>query len=212
MAVILATMILGDAEEFQQLYGIILFSAIFFAMSNNAEIPTMKRSRDVVYFDLNVSLYSPLAYMIGVVATTLPLALVAGIIYTSIVYWSCGFSPVFSLYLYFLLVLFCLDQGIGAFLRLFSIAAKSSDVGSSITTSFIGLWILVGGFYLVRSQIPNWLSWLVWVSPFWYTLSGVAISEFNSAQYPNGQGDAYLSAFDVPDSSVLQGLDRKSVV
>jgi ABC-type multidrug transport system ATPase subunit/ABC-type multidrug transport system permease subunit len=206
MAVILATMILGDAEEFQQLYGIILFSAIFFAMSNNAEIPTMKRSRDVVYFDLNVSLYSPLAYMIGVVATTLPLALVAGIIYTSIVYWSCGFSPVFSLYLYFLLVLFCLDQGIGAFLRLFSIAAKSSDVGSSITTSFIGLWILVGGFYLVRSQIPNWLSWLVWVSPFWYTLSGVAISEFNSAQYPNGQGDAYLSAFDVPDSSVLQGL------
>lgn len=206
MAVILATMILGDVEEFQQLYGIILFSAIFFAMSNNAEIPTMKRSRDVVYQDLNADLFSPTAYMLSVVVTNLPLALVAGIIFTSIVYWGCGFAPIFSGYLYFLLVLFCLDQGVSAFLRLFSIAAKTSDVSGSITTSFLGLWILVGGFYLVRNQIPGWLSWLVWISPFWYTLSGVAISEFNSKKYDKGQGDAYLAAFDVPDTSVLQGF------
>lgn len=205
MAVILATMILGDTTEFQQLYGIVLFSAIFFAMSNNAEIPTMKQSRDVVYHDLDANLYTPFAYMTSVFLSLFPLSLLASIIYSSIVYWSCGFSPLFVLYLYFLLILLCLDQAIAAFLRFFSIAAKTSDVGGAFTTSFIGLWILVGGFYLVRSQIPSWLGWLVWLSPFWYTLSGVAISEFNSNQYLNNQGD-YLEAFNVPDSIVLQGL------
>jgi hypothetical protein len=63
MAIILATMILGDTTEFQQLYGIVLFSAIFFAMSNNAEVPTMNQSRDVVYRDLDAILYTPFAYI-----------------------------------------------------------------------------------------------------------------------------------------------------
>jgi ABC-type multidrug transport system ATPase subunit len=56
VACILGSMILSKLLDFVQLYGIALFAAVFFAMSNNVELPTMGAARRIVYRHLQCGL------------------------------------------------------------------------------------------------------------------------------------------------------------
>lgn len=36
---------------------------------------------------------------------------------------------------------------------------------------FLSVWLLCSGFFVIRSALPPWLSWLPWISPFWYAIN-----------------------------------------
>lgn len=47
-----------------------------------------------------------------------------------------------------------------------------------------------GGFFVVRSQIPNWLIWLVYISPFHWSVDAAANNEFSDGRYDGPYGGA----------------------
>lgn len=208
MGAILATLFINPPPSaFQLRFGLALFSCIFIGFTNNAEVPGALLSRKVVYRHDDSGLYSPAAYVYALVACSIPVALVADVIYGSIVYWPTNFVPEAARFLFFLLVIFLMDNTMGAYLRTLAYACRSQEVANALGTAFIGIWLLCAGFYIIRSQLPVWLAWLVWTSPFFWAVTSVTNNEFTSGRYaapaPGGPpgvttGEVYLSQYAYP--------------
>ena len=221
IACILGSMLLNKLLDFVQLYGISLFAAVFFAMSNNVELPTMAAARRIVYRHLQSGLYSPFAYISSIVLASLPLALLANIAFSSILYFTSGFNPRFLNFLWFALVVFSIDLAMAAWARLLALSCRALDVANAMTNAILAVWLLLGGFYLIRSEMPHWLSWAVWLSPFWYSTTSIALNEFRSERWSHpsssapgaeSQGALYLAAFDIPNSRSLQALSVVALI
>jgi ABC-type multidrug transport system ATPase subunit/ABC-type multidrug transport system permease subunit len=206
MAAILGTVLLAKPPDpFVVLYGVSFFACTFFGMSNNAEVTTILKARSVVYKHLGARLYSPGLWIAAVVLVSLPLALASNLAFSGIAYWTTGFTPDVSRFLFFVVVLAGVDLWFAAYLRLLALAVPSQDVANAVGAGVLGIWLLTAGFYVVRNEMPVWLAWLAWTSPFWYALSALANNEFSAPRW-GAEGAVFLAAFDVPFSRTLQWL------
>ena len=55
----------------------------------------------------------------------------------------------------------------------------------------------LSGFLITADKIPNWLIEMFWTSPFSWGVRSLALNEFHSGRYAEGQGDAYLSIWQI---------------
>jgi len=209
MGIVLAT-VFEDAPPaiFSIRFGLTLFSCIFLGFSNNAELPMSFLSRRVVWRHVDAGLYSPAAYLLALVTVSLPLLLLNDAVYGSLVYWPTNYAPEASRFFFYLLVITLVDLSMGAYLRALAYATPSMERAGAVGQGIIGIWLLFAGFYIIRSQAPQWLVWLAWVSPFFWAVCAVTNSEFSAPRYaapppgaPPGStsaGQLYMSSFDYP--------------
>lgn len=47
----------------------------------------------------------------------------------------------------------------------------------------VGVFLLFGGFLITKDNIPEWLVWIYWSTPFSWAIRALVINEFKSADY-----------------------------
>jgi ABC-type multidrug transport system ATPase subunit/ABC-type multidrug transport system permease subunit len=215
MGIILGTVALNPPLSNAPLrIGLSLYSVIFVSFANSAEMPVILNSRSVVYKQTAAGFYSPFAYIAGAIIGTLPVAIIADLIFSNLVYWMTGFAPEFDNYLFYFLVLVSMDLLVAAIFRCMMLSGQKQDASQAVGMAVISIFMLSSGFFIIRSQLPPWLQWLPWLSFFWYAISSLANNEFHATRWntPSPQnpsqtvGQVFLAQYSIPYSRTLQWL------
>lgn len=215
MGLILGTVALNPPlSNFPLRVGLSLYSVIFVSFANSAEMPIVLNGRSVAYKHTAMGFYSPLSFIAGSIVGTLPIALVADLIFSNLVYWMTGFAPEFDQYLFFLLVLFSMDLLVAAIFRTMMLSGRQQDASQAVGMAVISIFMLSSGFFIIRSQLPSWLQWLPWLSFFWYAISSLANNEAHASRWQRSSpqdpsktvGQVFLSLYDIPYSRTLQWM------
>lgn len=73
-------------------------------------------------------------------------------------------------YLFFLLTIFAMDLLLASVFRLMMLTGRTQDKASAVGMAAISIWMLSSGFFVIRSQLPVWLTWLPFISPYFWAV------------------------------------------
>ena len=129
-----------------------------------------------------------------------------------ILYFIPGFVAEADRFFFYLLLLFSISSAMSQMFRTITYLGKNADVAQSLNMPFVMLFVVFGGFLIPRSEVPNWLIWAYYLSPFSWAQNSLALNEFTAGKY-SGPGTAdptitlgqeYLRAFGLRDTKIWQ--------
>merc|ERR1712217_610310 len=126
------------------------------------------------------NLYAVAPYYLAKLLVAIPLEIIPLAIGNSVAYWALKLNHSPERYLLYLLLTismtlssvilgFCLAAATGG-----NIQAASASVGPLAI-----VFLLLGGFYINKSTIPSWISWLSEINYVSWSYEGLAINEFH---------------------------------
>jgi ABC-type multidrug transport system ATPase subunit/ABC-type multidrug transport system permease subunit len=184
--------------------GLLLFGVMFCGFGNMAEIPIAIDSKNVVQKQYGYGLFPLSTYLLAVVICHMPLVILETIIFGSVIYWLSGLATNAGVFLFFLLVVFCTGLAMSTWFRFLAYSSPNMESGQLLAGPSTAIFMLFSGFLITYSNIPNWLIWLYWLSPFSWALRSLMQNEFFSPSYrgpcsysPNNtEGECALQFFD----------------
>lgn len=214
MAVILSTMFLGlSPERGASRFGLVIFGAMYLGYTNGAEVPQAFYSRPIAYRHTLASCYSELAYVTSMVLAALPVSMTVCLVYVALLYWITGFAANVTYFLTLTLAMMGIDQLIAALFRGFAYLTPTMEWASALATGVYALWLMSSGYFsLVGGSFAVWLSWLRFVSPYYWLMTVVANTELQSSAYDaidaSGQTlrQEFLGLYSFIDSNVAKWL------
>lgn len=98
-------------------------------------------------------------------------------------YWLVGYNydeaGPFFFYLAGLIIAYWASEGV---LMILAYVCKDAETANGVTVAIIGVLFIFSGLLVNPEQSEPWLSWLVWLSPYWYGFEALAV---NWARYYN---------------------------
>lgn len=170
-------------QQSQSRLGLILFSAISMAFSNMAEVPMACDSVYVIYKQVDAGFYPTLPYIVALTLVSIPLVILECTIFGSIIYWMSSFNDNAGSFFYYLFMMMLVDLVISVLFRSFCYLASNPDIAQMLAGPTTAVFLIFGGFLVVREKIPNFLIWLYWISPFSWVVRAMAINEFEDVRY-----------------------------
>lgn len=198
-------------DDFSLKIGVLTFSIIFLSFANLAEIPVIIEQRQVVQKQSRAKFYPFSSYTFSAFLTHAPIAATEVVILGSILYWMTGLSEEAGRFFFFLFLLFCASMTLGTLFRIVSVASTNMEVAQSQGGPVIGAMLLFGGFLITRENIPIWLRWLYWLSPFSWSITSLMQNEVGDEKYDvpvrgsnKTLGELGLENYDVPSEDAYQ--------
>lgn len=187
---------------FQARLGLGLFASVFVSFSNAAEIPHTGSDKVVVYKQMAAGFYGSPAYALSVFLAHLPLSITENIVFCLFVYFMTGYASDAGRFFFFLLLLWSISLCSSSIFRMLTYLTPRDDIALQVAGPTIAFLFLFGGYLIEEPEIPRWLVWLFWLSPFSWFLRSMAINEYDADRYdepfPNRPyegirtGDAYM--------------------
>ena len=170
-------------SRFQARLGLALFASTFVAFSNAAEISFTGEHKLVVFKQFDAGFYGSPAYAVAVFLVHLPLSITEITIFTLFLYFMTGFAAEAGRYFFFLLMVWSISLCSSSIFRMLTYLTPRNDVALQVAGPTIAFMFLFGGYLIDEPQIPRWLVWLFWLSPFSWYLRSVAINEYDASRY-----------------------------
>jgi len=167
------------------LNGVIFFSTLFNALSAMSMLPVIY-SQKAVFFKHSKNLFFPTAaFVLSQTIVLYPFQIAETFTFSTIVYWSVGFSETTSgsRYFSFMLILFVFGLCASQLFRLLASAIPSREAAQPLAGICTVMMVLFSGFIVPESNIPNGWIWFYWINPAAYCLKAVSINEFLSPDY-----------------------------
>jgi len=169
------------------IYAYFFFAMLYWVMNGMFEaLFAFPQERVIIQKERATASYRLSAYFASATVADLPLFLVMPCIYMTISFWmvcpSFGF-PTFIAVLGISFLSVMTGQALG-----FLIGASFDDpkIGQSVATVCVLFLMLLGGFF--AQNIPFWLSWAVYISPFAYASNAAMLVIFRSDVPCDGSG------------------------
>uniref|UniRef100_A0A7N0V1X9 ABC transporter domain-containing protein n=1 Tax=Kalanchoe fedtschenkoi TaxID=63787 RepID=A0A7N0V1X9_KALFE len=179
-----------NIQDINNAMGSMYASVIFLGIQNTLSVqPILTIDRAVLYRERAAGMYAALPYAFAQALIEIPYILTQSILYGCIIYSTIGFEweiQKFFCFLYFMFVALLYDTYFG----LMAVAATpNQNVAYVATSALFSIWNLFSGFLIPVSRLPIWWRWNYYLSPFAWTLYGLAGSQFADVQdrLPNGQ-------------------------
>jgi ABC-type multidrug transport system ATPase subunit/ABC-type multidrug transport system permease subunit len=170
-----------DPTEIQQVIGIIFAASLFLSLGQASQLPTFIAARAIFYKQRGANFFRTSSYVLANSVSQLPLCVAETLIFGTLVYWMCGFVPHAGEFFLFLLVLFLTNVSLGSFYFALTAAAPDINISTSVSMAATLVFILLAGFVITESQIPDYFIWLYWMTPISWTLRALAVIEYRSA-------------------------------
>uniref|UniRef100_K3WZI5 ABC transporter domain-containing protein n=1 Tax=Globisporangium ultimum (strain ATCC 200006 / CBS 805.95 / DAOM BR144) TaxID=431595 RepID=K3WZI5_GLOUD len=212
-----------DPTNIQVVFCIIFISLVFLSLGQMALIPMVMESRDIFYKQRGANFFRTSAYVLANAASQIPLLVVEALLFGAIVYWLCGFTASASAFFTYEILLLLTNMVFSAWFFFIASASPNFLTADPLATFTVLVFILFAGFVALKSQIPDFLIWLYWVSPYSWSIRAIAVNEYRSPKYDvctfgdidycgrfenKTMGQYYLSLFDVqPDKEwIMYGV------
>ena len=197
MAVIVGTVFLqipADRGSGIQTLAAIYFAVNFLSFGAMPQMAQVLGQKPILIKQRNDGWYSGLAYGLVHAIYAIPMGLLDALLFTPIFYFTVGFNTAADSFFVFLLIVLLVNMSMGGFFRFLGAAAPNLVIASALGGITLLFLLLTSGFTLPPANIPPWIIWIYWISPFAYGFRGLAINEFLSAKWavPVGGGGGTL--------------------
>eukprot|EP00667_Euglena_gracilis_P002184 EG_transcript_2185 len=171
---------------------------VFYAMMANSlafsAIPAIVNGRRILYREMAANFYPPVSWVTASQVADIPISAVEALLFCSIVYWMCAFSPVVSDFFVFTSGVFLVKVGMVAFFRLLGLLSPNDVFGTGTATIILLLLLIHTGYAVALANVKPWWLWMYWVSPLQYGLTAMTLNEFHSNHYSGLQDPTEPSA------------------
>jgi len=166
----------------------------FFSINNFMQnifstITTFPLERSVFLREYAANLYGVVPYFLGKSLVETPIGLGITFLYAAIVYYIVGLRSDPTNYFTFICIYVCLTflaQGMGL---LFGCAFSNFNTAMVVTQFSLMPAFLFSGFLINQNNMPIWLSWIRFLSPFRYSLEAASRNEFDGNTADFGGSD-----------------------
>ena len=201
----------GDLAGMQNRAGCLFFTLTFFAFGSLTSIDLFIAERTVFTRELQGNYYRVATYFFakatldGLLLRILPAAL-----YGIIVYWSIGLRPEISHVMVFFATLSLFNLAAGGLAMVIAVVSPTAGFASLATIVILLISLLFGGFLANAESLPPWLSWLQYLSIFYYGFEILFVNEvhgldvqFDAAGLDvNVKGDLFLDTFNFSEKDL----------
>ncbi|KAL0412871.1 UNVERIFIED_CONTAM: Pleiotropic drug resistance protein 3 [Sesamum radiatum] len=178
MTVFLRTQMHVDLIHANNYMGALFYTLIILLIDGIPELSMTVARLEVFYKQRDLFFYPAWAFAIPNAIVRIPLSLFVAVVWTSVTYYTIGYSPEAGRFFrQMLLVFFVHLASISVFRFLASVfrGLVASATAGSMTLLFA---LLFSGFMIPRPSMPAWLKWAFWVSPLSYGEIGFTGNEF----------------------------------
>ena len=171
------------ADNFIVKISMSIFAASAVSFASFAEIPAIFVGKRTAARHIKTAFYSPFSYVLSVAINSLPAGLFSTFLFSTILYWMCGFANDGGRYIFFVLAIVCHELSTSALFRFYSFAAPTEEIGQAAAGITTGTLLVFGGFYIAYPVIPKYFYSIYYLSPFSWTVRSIVNSEFTSDEY-----------------------------
>lgn len=104
------------------------------------------------------------------------------LIYIISVYYIIGFNPNFAIYLLFTCIILCEVIFAVSFGISFGIISPNMKSAQILGYGFYLFFVIYSGAFFPPTRIPDWLRWLVWISPIYYAFNAAIKTQLLNVQ------------------------------
>lgn len=144
---------------------------------------TVPKERIVINKERAVKMYRVCPYYIANTLVDIPFQFMYVCVFSSITYWMIGFTPDADRFMIFISILYILLL-IWKFISLACAYMFPDIVMANLVISVLMLLFLsFGGFFLSDKNVPKWLSFIQYLSPFRYAFRAIAANQYYGVEY-----------------------------
>jgi len=153
-----------DANQVYAYFFLVMLQWIMMSMSS--AVFTFPQDRVVILKERATASYRLSAYFMAMTVADLPVTLIMPALYMLISYWMVAWSFGFVTFVLITLIAMVGVMNGQAFGYLIGASFDDLQIGQTVMMVVMSLLMLVGGFF--NPNIPSWLSWVQYISPFYY--------------------------------------------
>ncbi|XP_058078853.1 ABC transporter G family member STR-like [Magnolia sinica] len=224
MALILSTLFkkLKDDQftTVNRLLNFYIFAVCLVFFSSNDAVPTFIQERFIFIRETSHNAYRASSYVISSLIVYLPFFAIQGFTFAVITKYILKLQS--SLF-YFWIILYASLITTNAYVMLVSALVPSYITGYAVVIATTALFFLTCGFFLKRTQIPNYWRWLHYISAIKYPFEALLTNEFKGDRCYKGNytdlspgplGNLKFSSlhFKIPKPCMLIGQDILSTM
>jgi ABC-type multidrug transport system ATPase subunit/ABC-type multidrug transport system permease subunit len=161
----------------------LLFIIVLNQAFNNAigVATTFPKEKIIVNRERSAGAYDTLSYFFAKFLAEMPINVIPGIVFGTLIYWIVGLNPV--RYGYFLLILLLLVVTAIALGLAVSAASPSADFASGIIVPIVIIPLIFGGFYINLDSLPIVANWVPYASFLRWAFQALIINEFQGETF-----------------------------
>lgn len=158
---------------------IVVVQLAFVAMT---EIPFAVASNVVVKRQVSAQLYPASAFVTSSYSS-IPFVVLEIAIFGSIIYFMTGqTADAGRVFLFYFLMLLQSTMMV-TFLRMISAFTDVASVAESLAAPIVGIFLIYSNYFIPMDSLRVWIRWLIWISPFSWTIRAMVISEYKAPRY-----------------------------
>ncbi|XP_042434499.1 ABC transporter G family member 42-like isoform X1 [Zingiber officinale] len=158
--------------------GALLFGLIVNIFNGYAELSISIERLPVYYKHKDLLFYPAWVFTLPNFLLRIPISILETIVWTSITYYTIGYSPAASRFFKQLLVIFLIQQMAAGLFKSIAGLCRSMMIANTGGALTVLIMFVLGGFILPKNTIPKWWIWGYWVSPLTYAYNALAVNEF----------------------------------
>jgi len=182
-------------ENMQVLYdingGLFFFSITMFMPNAMSVVLTFPAERAVFLREHSANMYGVSAYYFGRSTTEIPFVVMFPVIMTSISYYIVGFNPEVSKFFIFMLISVLVALAGNAIGLFVGCCFSDTKVATNIVPMIFLPWMIFTGVYINSQEIPAWLRWFQYTSPFRYAYEAYLWNQYTDFPLGTAQLDYY---------------------
>jgi len=172
------------------------------AFGNMVELPISVLTNKIVYKHYAARFYPPWIQVLAFNIIGIPLCLAEILVLTTLVYWMSGCASEAGVFITFLAICLCQSFMLGAWFRFLSATSKTEAQAQAVAAPSTVVFMLFGGFFVTLDNLPVFMRWIFWISPFSWSVRALGNNEFLSSRYSTpiaGQtmGEVFLQQLDM---------------
>lgn len=170
-----------DISGAQNRAGGLFFALAFFAFTSLTTVDLLVAERHLVRREVRGAYYSPFSYLVSkIVLDGLLLRAIPVFLYSASFYPMMGLQSGATQVALFLMTLCTFALTVGALSIAVTIGVGTAGKAGLVMNILLLVSLLVGGFFVNVSSIPDWISWLHYLSVFFYGYSILVTNEVSS--------------------------------
>ncbi|EEY56183.1 ATP-binding Cassette (ABC) Superfamily [Phytophthora infestans T30-4] len=172
-----------DPANPQLAMGIIFEATLCLSLALASQIPMIIAAREVFYKQRSANFFRTASYVLSFSASQIPPILLETVVFSSIVYWMCGFVSSAGSFLLFVVTLCLINISMGAFFFFLSSVSPNVNVANPVSGVIVEFFVLFAGFTITKDQIPDYLIWLYWINPVGWGVRALAVNQYTESRF-----------------------------
>ncbi|KAI9981531.1 hypothetical protein PInf_009284 [Phytophthora infestans] len=172
-----------DPANPQLAMGIIFEATLCLSLALASQIPMIIAAREVFYKQRSANFFRTASYVLSFSASQIPPILLETVVFSSIVYWMCGFVSSAESFLLFVVTLCLINISMGAFFFFLSSVSPNVNVANPVSGVIVEFFVLFAGFTITKDQIPDYLIWLYWINPVGWGVRALAVNQYTESRF-----------------------------